>query len=92
MGRHALCRFALCSNDFAYQRNFVVVLNFGFVDNVSYFLLGVTSRPLMSSCQKGICTHPRAYKWIQCDRCGCWLHFSCANIPVAKTSMKNYLL
>ena len=43
--------------------------------NVDFLSVG------MSSCQRGSCSHPRAYKWVQCQQCDAWWHIKCAGIP-----------
>ena len=43
---------------------------------------------LSSACAKSECNHPRAYKWIQCEKCRRWHHCVCAGI-LPKTASSN---
>ena len=43
---------------------------------------------LSSACTKSECNHPRAYKWIQCEKCRRWHYCVCAGI-LPKTASSN---
>ena len=37
-----------------------------------------------TDCFQGLCNHPRARNWVQCERCGRWFHCVCQNVTLKK--------